>query len=400
MVNISTNTIPGNSKKKQSPSDIRRNVWRKQVKEHIKRLEVLDKAPPEGCTVAHVLSQREVNEIVSHGATVIHLTNPKRNQDTGNISWAVASKGTLDGNGDTLLTNSVLFLTTYDQLEHDPKILFLGSYYSAQPDAKDWVLLSLVMQRQEQSAGVVDDDYIDVAKTFSDCSASKPNIVDGNSSNHHGSQGWISGFGARRDFGKIKQENGSSIGQYICNKGQEAVASVLEDHLMEEMNMAHQLVYHYAKQDLHKMNAVQLMATEQQAVKNNYVDDFHLKDNTCYTSLYYNFNASTREFHTEMDWTMTTLFVPLQDWTGKNKDHLVFQFRLDEKGQQMVNVAMVPGTLIYFHGYLLTHRQMHDKGRCYNRACCLNYSAYANKALRWCSYKTNARARKITAKHA
>jgi len=131
---------------------------------------------------------------------------------------------------------------TYDQLQHDPKILFLGIYYTDQPAAKDWVLLSLVMQRHEHCAGVVDDDCIDVAQVFSKCLASKPNIVDGNSSNHHGSCGWISGFGARQDFRLIKEVNGSSIGQYVCNKGQEAVASVLEDHLVDEMNVAHNLV--------------------------------------------------------------------------------------------------------------------------------------------------------------
>jgi len=143
------------------------------------------------------------------------------------------------------------------------------------------------------------------------------------------------------------------------------------------------------------MNAVHLMAMEQQAMDNNYVHDFHLKDNSCYTSLYCNFSASTMEFHTEMDWTMTTLFAPLQDWTQKRKDHLLFQFCFNEEGQKLVNVAMVPGTLIYFHGYLLTHRQMNDKGRCSNRACCLNYSAYANKALCWCSFTTNAHAHEI-----
>jgi len=189
--------------------------------------------------------------------------------------------------------------------------------------------------------------------------------------------------------------NGSSIGQYVCNKGQEVVANAVEDNLVKEMNMAHHMVHYYAGQDLHKMNTIQLMATEQQAVDNNYSNHFHLKDDSCYTLLYYNFSASTMQFHMEMDWTMTTLFVPLQDWTGKNKDHLLFQFCLDEKGEEMINVAMVPGTLIYFHGYLLTHHQMHDKGMCTNRACCLNYSGYANKALRWCSFTTNACAREI-----
>jgi len=114
-VDMATNTVPGpsivdmKSKKKQMPSDIRRNVWRRQVKEHIKRLKELDKAPPEGCTVAHVLTQREVDEIVRHGASVIHLTNPRWDQDTGDISWEVASTGILDDHGETLLTKSAIF---------------------------------------------------------------------------------------------------------------------------------------------------------------------------------------------------------------------------------------------------------------------------------------------------
>jgi len=286
-------------------------------------------------------------------------------------------------------------LTTYDQLQHDSKILFLGTYFSEQPAAKDWVLLSLAMQREKHSVSVV-DGIVDVAQVFSQCFASKPNIVEGNSSSHHGSCGGIYGFGARQDFGPMNEVNGSSIGQYVCNKGQEAVADASEDNLVKEMNMAHHMVHYYDGQDLHKMNAIQLMATEQQAVDNNYSNDFHLKDDSCYTLLYYNFSASTMQFHTEMDWTMTTLFVPLQDWTGKSKD----QFCLDKRGQEMINVAMVPGTLIYFHGYLLTHRQMHDQGICSNRACCLNYSAYANKALCWCSFKTNGHAHKITANKA
>jgi len=147
------------------------------------------------------------------------------------------------------------------------------------------------------------------------------------------------------------------------------------------MTMAHDLVHAYTNQDLHKMNAVQLMATKRQAVSNNYADDFHMKEKSYYTLLYYNFSASTMDFHTEMDWAMTSLFVPFQVWTGKGLNHLLFQFHLDGRGKEMINVSMVPGTLIYFHGYLLTHHQMHDNGGCDNRACCLNYSGYANKAL-------------------
>jgi len=87
-------------------------------------------------------------------------------------------------------------LTTYDQLQYDLKIFFLGSYNSDQPAANDWVLLALVMQREGHSAGV-QDGHINVGQVFSKCFALKPNIVEGNSSNHHDSHGGIYNFGAR-----------------------------------------------------------------------------------------------------------------------------------------------------------------------------------------------------------
>jgi len=138
---------------------------------------------------------------------------------------------------------------------------FLGSYYSDQPAANDWGLLALVMQREEHSAGV-QDGCINVGQVFSECFASKPNIVEGNSSNHHGSHGRIHGFGARQESGGINEVNGSSLGQYVCIEGQETVANALEENLVKQMTMAHHMVHYYADQDLHKMNAVQLMATE------------------------------------------------------------------------------------------------------------------------------------------
>ena len=97
-------------------------------------------------------------------------------------------------------------------------------------------------------------------------------------------------------------ENGSSLGQYVSLLGMEIVAAELEDYLIVgEMTNVHNLVDSYACQDLHEMNAVQLVATETQAVANNYDDDFHLKGRSCYTSLYYSFSASTMDFHMEMD---------------------------------------------------------------------------------------------------
>jgi len=165
----------------------------------------------------------------------------------------------LNTNGEILLTKSAVFVTTYNQLQHDPKLIFLGSYYSDHPAPDDWVLLALVMQREENNTLAlvmqreehntgVEDGCIDVGQVYSQCFASKPNIVDGNSSNHHGSHGGIYGFGARREFGGINEMNGSSLGQYVCFEGQEAVANRLETKLIEQMVMAHDIVHIYANQ--------------------------------------------------------------------------------------------------------------------------------------------------------
>jgi len=61
------------TKKPTQPCYIRQNVWHKQMGTHIANLQVLGKAPSDGCTVVHVLSQCELDEMVEHGAQVIHL---------------------------------------------------------------------------------------------------------------------------------------------------------------------------------------------------------------------------------------------------------------------------------------------------------------------------------------
>jgi len=89
------------------------------------------------------------------------------------------------------------------------------------------------------------------------------------------------------------------------------------------------------------------MATERQAVANNYADDFHMKEKSCYTSLYYNFSTSTMDSHTKMDWTMTSLFVPFQDWAGKSSNHLLFQFHMDVEGKEMINIHGTRNTYLF-----------------------------------------------------
>jgi len=48
---------------------------------------------------------------------------------------------------------------------------------------------------------------------------------------------------------------------------------------------------------------------------------------------------------------------------------------------------MSPGTIVYFHGSLLTHQQIHNDGNVSENGCCVNLSGYANRAL-LCNYVT------------
>jgi len=97
------NSPPMQTRRPQQPCYIWRNVWHQQMSNHIERLQVLGRALLDGCTVAHMITQHELDEIVKYGARVIHQTNPMWNQVTGNIFWAVATKGILDNNGECYL---------------------------------------------------------------------------------------------------------------------------------------------------------------------------------------------------------------------------------------------------------------------------------------------------------
>jgi len=77
---------------------------------------------------------------------------------------------------------------------------------------------------------------------------------------------------------------------------------------------------------LHDMNAVQLRAICQIASIAGFDNDLHMLGETGYATLFYNFDASTMEKHMEFDMNMMTIFVPKQEWKGKNTNHLHFVF--------------------------------------------------------------------------
>jgi len=137
----------------------------------------------------------------------------------------------------------------------------------------------------------------------------------------------------------------------------------------------------YVGFDVLKSNATHLKAIAEISVMADFSEDFYIKGDSQYALLFYNLDASTMQGHTEFDMNMTTIFVPNQDWEGKEKDHLQFIFHLMGDNKGILSIPMSPGMIIYFHGYLVTHQQIHANGTCTKDGCCLNYSGYANHAV-------------------
>jgi len=126
---------------------------------------------------------------------------------------------------------------------------------------------------------------------------------------------------------------------------------------------------------LHKLNVAHSKIIVKIA---SFPEDLHMKGDTGYASLFYNFDACTMEKHTEYDMNMTTIFVPKEDWIGKTRNHLQFIFSLTGEDDILLSIPMFPGCVLHYQGFLPTHQQMHDGGKCTNNDCCLNYSAFAN----------------------
>jgi len=147
------------------------------------------------------------------------------------------------------------------------------------------------------------------------------------------------------------------------------------------MESVHEELKAYVGYDILLDNCNSLSVSEIYAKKYGISRDFHLLGKTGYTSLFYNIDASTLDHHTEMDWAMTTIYIPNQDWMDKPDDHLQFLFHLADEEHAIIHVLMRPGTIIYFHGSLLTHQQLHNHGEVTTEGCCLNFLAYANRKL-------------------
>jgi len=223
------------------------------------------------------------------------------------------------------------------------------------------------------------EEEVNVQDFFELCDETKYNINVGQSSGHHNSIGANFGIGSWRDY-RVK-ENNSSVDQFSTKPDKDPENIFLEERIVMEMSKACAAVKDYMGYNFHHINSVLVRAMCQHAEIAGFAQDLHMLEEAEYATTFYNFDASTMERHTEFDMNMTTIFVPKQHWNGKKKNHLQFLFHLTGNDDGILSIPMFPGRILYYHGFLLTHQQMHNNGKCLEFGCCLNYSAYANRKL-------------------
>ena len=345
-----------------------------------------DKAKKQGCTIAHLLSNQELENLRQKGTVILHVTKPyypilKSGKFAKEIYWSIIGSISPQVFKEPF-QQSVVIVTTYDQVQHDRRFCFVGSCERSNRKPETWVMLCLVVQsktiREDQlEYNVVDSKY--------KCKKCKNNIVAKNTG-HYKSRGGIFGFGSRREF-KINPDTHLSVGQYKTHEHFKHFAATIQGQLLSSMKYVRNALKDFIGYDLLKDNSISLSVSETLARKQGISQDFHLQGETCYTSLFMNVDASTMDRHIELDWSMTTIYVPQQKWEGKESDHLRFLFHLTGQKSGLLQISMSPGTIIYFHGSLLTHQQIHKNGDVSENGCCVNLSGYANRAL-LCNYVT------------
>jgi len=155
----------------------------------------------------------------------------------------------------------------------------------------------------------------------------------------------------------IDKKTQSLVSKYVVKKGGMSINNHLEEWLKKLMESVHNELKAFVGYDILLNNCNYLSLSERYAQKFGISRDFHLLGQTGYTFLFYKIDASTMDCHTEIDWSMMTIYVPNQDWMDKPIDYLQF-FHLADSEHGIIHVSMQPGMIIYFHRSLLMHQQL------------------------------------------
>jgi len=322
-----------------------------------------------------VLTHEQMEDLRLKGMVFIIVDKPiwKMEQKAEVVYWSLVDPTPILSDLDLSILD-ICVVTTYKNIKEDETLAYVGEIKGWLPDNDEKIILTMILQSIKANLG----EKIDIHNLFEMCQEIKLNINKGSLSNHFWSVGGSFGIGVCHKY--FVKDNLALFSQFFFSKKRKKYI-FLEDGIKKGMSWVGAQLKDYVGFDVLKSNAMHLKAIAEISVMADFSEDFHIKGDARYASLFYNVDASTMQRHTEFDMNMTTIFVPNQDWEGKEKDHLQFIFHVmgDDKG--ILSIPMVPGTIIYFHGYLITHQQIHDNGTCMEDGCCLNYSGYANHAV-------------------
>ena len=257
-------------------------------------------------------------------------------------------------------------------------------------DFGTFALLALVLK---------DDDFdnsgsLDVDSLFERCQSVRSNIAASDTNKHFDTVGFVYGFGAVRSY---RSNDGVTIAQYVptdCSTEKLRLAEAVEAELVGSIEKAERTIRRFMGSSPVAECATLLKGALHAANDAGLKRTIHLKGRTNFTTMFNCINASTRIQHTERDWSYTIITVPQQDWSGKGDGHLQFFFHLTGGQEGVICADMKPGATLFYHGFFITHQQLHRNGK-FNESdgpCCVNHSAYANRCL--CNYTNRTLGRK------
>lgn len=214
----------------------------------------------------------------------------------------------------------------------------------------------------------------------------KPNIVKPYGASHYRSKGYNYGWGCRAAYTSIVDGNLSSVGEYVNkhtvrdNPLIDDFNMLIEEKICNDINAAERHLDSLFKYgSVTRDGSTVVVAVVQNATKEipALKADIRLLHGTGYTSTFMNIDYECEQFHTEPDMSYTLLSVPPQeDFKFRDKTGVYFQLNFME---DTVDVSMDVGSVVYFNGYFLDHRQC-IKTKQHGKSF-VNISAYGNKRL-------------------
>jgi hypothetical protein len=266
-------------------------------------------------------------------------------------------------------------------LKDDIKVVFITDHESVEDD--DFVLLA-VFDKTHRLCEI----HAPYCKRFVDhLGYLKPNIVKPNAVSHYGSKGYNYGWGSRAAYTSIVEGgNRSSVGEYVNkqtvrnNPLIDDLNMLIEEKMCNDINAAERHLDSLFKYgSITRDGSTVVVASVQNALKEIPALKEHIRllHGTGYTSMFMNIDYECEEFHNEEDMSYTLLSVPPQEaFKYRDKTGVYFQFRFVD---EIVDVSMDVGSVVYFNGYFIEHRQCiktKEPGKSF-----INVSAYGNKRL-------------------